>query len=255
MPAIMRKPNEQPITAARGVGLAFLPTTLVNFAAALSGPRLIARFGSGTVLIISLATSLTGFCGLARIAPDSGFWPGLVNVAHQIGSSPGLAVLISVAAPGADHLRLSAVTGISARAVCKPLSTLDLHPVRCHHSVMTVQSPTPFPGPVPSGPAAGEMQIAFDRMELGTILTLYGRMVAAGEWRDYGMSFLRDRAVFSVFRRTTENPLYRIEKRPALRNRQGMYAVLGPDGQTLKRGQDLGTVLRVLERKLIRSVD
>lgn len=98
-------------------------------------------------------------------------------------------------------------------------------------------------------------QTAFDRRELGLILGLYGRMVAAGEWRDYGISNLREVAVFSVFRRTAEHPLYRIEKRPRLRNRQGMYAVIGMDGQILKRGADLKTVLRVLERKLIRAVE
>ena len=95
----------------------------------------------------------------------------------------------------------------------------------------------------------------FHRTELTVILSLYGRMVAAGEWRDYGISSLRDLAVFAVFRRTAENPLYRIEKRPKLRGRQGEYAVVGMDGQVLKRGHDLKTVLRVLERKLIRSVD
>lgn len=98
-------------------------------------------------------------------------------------------------------------------------------------------------------------QIAFDRRELGVILSLYGRMVAAGEWRDYGISCLREVAVFSIFRRTAEHPLYRIEKRPRLRQRQGQYAVIGPDGQVLKRGHDLAMVLRVLERKLIRAVD
>ena len=87
------------------------------------------------------------------------------------------------------------------------------------------------------------------------ILSLYGRMVAAGEWRDYGISCLKEVAVFSVFRRTAENPLYRIEKRPKLRGKQGMYAVIGIDGQVLRRGQDLKTVLRVLERKLIRAVE
>ena len=115
---------------------------------------------------------------------------------------------------------------------------------------MTIQGTTPFHKnqPIPE-------QVAFDRRELAVILGLYGRMVSAGEWRDYGMSFLKDVAVFSVFRRTAENPLYRIEKRPKLRNRQGMYAVIGMDGQVLKRGQDLRSVLRVLERKLIRAVD
>ncbi|WP_102110303.1 DUF2794 domain-containing protein [Oceaniglobus roseus] len=115
---------------------------------------------------------------------------------------------------------------------------------------MTVLTPTPFPG----RPDPNE-RVAFDRRELGEILTLYGRMVAAGEWRDYGMSFLKDVAVFSVFRRTAENPIYRIEKRPKLRGRQGMYAVIGMDGQILKRGGELRTVLRVLERKLIRAVE
>lgn len=86
-------------------------------------------------------------------------------------------------------------------------------------------------------------------------MSLYGQMVAAGEWRDYGISCLKDLAVFSVFKRTAENPLYRIEKRPKLRNKQGQYSVVGVDGQILKRGNDLRTVLRVLERKLIRAVD
>ena len=97
-------------------------------------------------------------------------------------------------------------------------------------------------------------QVAFHRTELAVILSLYGRMVAAGEWRDYGISCLREVAVFSVFRRSAENPLYRIEKRPKLRDKQGLYAVIGMDGQILRRGHDLKTVLRVLERKLIRSV-
>ena len=114
---------------------------------------------------------------------------------------------------------------------------------------MTVQTPNQFP----ASPVAD--QVAFDRAELSAILTLYGRMVAAGEWRDYAMSFLRDVAVFSVFRRAAEFPLYRIEKRPKLRARQGMYSVVGMDGQILKRGHDLPTVLRVLERKLIRPVE
>ena len=98
-------------------------------------------------------------------------------------------------------------------------------------------------------------QVSFHRTELSVILSLYGRFVAAGEWRDYGISSLRDVAVFSVFRRTAENPLYRIEKRPKLRDKQGIYAVVGMDGQIMRRGHDLRTVLRVLERKLIRAVD
>lgn len=115
---------------------------------------------------------------------------------------------------------------------------------------MTVQPPTPFQSAAPP-----PEQVAFNRAELGVILGLYGRMVAAGEWRDYAMSFLRDMAVFSVFRRAAEHPLYRIEKHPRLRQRQGMYVVIGMDGQILKRGHDLPAVLRILERKLIRPVD
>ena len=109
--------------------------------------------------------------------------------------------------------------------------------------------------PVPLTPHAIPDQVAFHRTELGPILSLYGRMVAAGEWRDYGISCLREVAVFSVFRRTAENPLYRIEKRPKLRLKQGQYAVIGMEGQVLKRCNDLGQVLRVLERRLIRVVE
>lgn len=98
-------------------------------------------------------------------------------------------------------------------------------------------------------------RISFHRTELAPILSLYGRMVAAGEWRDYGISALRDVAIFAVFRRSAEMPLYRIEKRPALRLRQGQFAVVTGEGQVLKRGDDLRQVLRVLERKLIRLVD
>ncbi|MCX7565702.1 DUF2794 domain-containing protein [Sulfitobacter sp. F26169L] len=107
-------------------------------------------------------------------------------------------------------------------------------------------------GGIHPGPAE---QVAFHRTELSVILSLYGRMVAAGEWRDYGISCLREVAVFAVFRRTAEHPLYRIEKRPKLRMKQGLYAVIGANGQVIKRGHDLKSVLRVLERKLIRVVD
>ena len=108
---------------------------------------------------------------------------------------------------------------------------------------------------VNAAPQKAVEQVAFHRTELSVILSLYGRMVAAGEWRDYGISCLREVAVFSVFRRTAEMPLYRIEKRPKLRTKQGEYSVVGLNGQILKRGHDLKSVLRVLERKLIRAVD
>jgi hypothetical protein len=115
---------------------------------------------------------------------------------------------------------------------------------------MTVLTPTPFPTPSPL-----PERVSFDRRELGVILSVYGRMVAAGEWRDYGIAALPDLAVFSIFRRTAEHPLYRVEKRPKLRARQGMYAVIGEGGQVLRRGHELDVVLRVLERKLIRPVN
>ena len=113
---------------------------------------------------------------------------------------------------------------------------------------MTAHTPIPFV-------QKGQEQVAFHRTELAPILSVYGRMVATGEWRDYGISSLAGLAVFSIFRRTAEHPVYRIEKRPKLRLRQGQYAVVGMDGRILKRGNDLRQVLRVLERKLIRSVD
>ena len=115
---------------------------------------------------------------------------------------------------------------------------------------MNMEAPLPFP----QGRSEVEI-VAFQRQELSVILRLYGMMVAAGEWRDYGISHGREAAVFSIFRRSAETPLYRIEKRPKLRGRQGMYAVLGMDGYILRRGPDLAQVLRVLEQKLIRPVE
>lgn len=98
-------------------------------------------------------------------------------------------------------------------------------------------------------------EVAFDRRELSLILRVYGRMVAAGEWRDYGISHLRDMAVFSIFRRSAETPLYRIEKHPRLRERQGQYAVLSAEGRVLRRGADLEAVLKVLEKRRLQAVD
>lgn len=105
-----------------------------------------------------------------------------------------------------------------------------------------------------SGPARRGPEVRFERRELDQILSVYGRMVAAGEWRDYAIDFTPDAAVFSAFRRTSEVPLYRIEKRPALRTRQGQFAVIGAAGQILKRGHDLRTVLRYFDRKLLKAV-
>ena len=97
-------------------------------------------------------------------------------------------------------------------------------------------------------------QVRYDRRELNRILNIYGRMVAAGEWRDYAIDFGDDAAVFSIFRRTSEMPLYRVEKRPELRNRQGMYAVIDAGGRILKRGHELENVLRVFDRKLLKAL-
>ena len=93
-------------------------------------------------------------------------------------------------------------------------------------------------------------QVVFSRVELMEILSLYGRMVAAGEWRDYAMDFGAQKAVFSVFRRATEFPLYTIEKNPQLARKQGAYSVVAPNGLILKRGPDLKRVLEVLDKKL-----
>lgn len=97
-------------------------------------------------------------------------------------------------------------------------------------------------------------QVGFDRIELTQILNLYGRMVAAGNWRDYAIDLGRDAAVFSAFRRATERPEYRIEKRPDLRTKQGMWILIGEGGAILKRGHDLGPVLAPVERKLMKLV-
>ena len=92
--------------------------------------------------------------------------------------------------------------------------------------------------------------ISFDRRELSEILNVYGRMVAAGEWRDYAIDMLKDRAVFSIFRRTSEMPLFRIEKNPKLARRQGAFSVQAAGGLVMKRGHELGTVLKVFDKAL-----
>lgn len=92
--------------------------------------------------------------------------------------------------------------------------------------------------------------VTFNRLELNRILNLYGRMVADGEWRDYAIDFLKDRAVFSIFRRSSEVPLYRIEKDPRLARKQGAYSVIAASGQILRRGHELERVLLVIDRKL-----
>ena len=109
---------------------------------------------------------------------------------------------------------------------------------------------TPFPGAAPRTAA----QIGFDRIELTRILDLYGRMVAAGHWRDYAIELGQEAAIFAAFRRAAERPEYRIEKRPALRHRQGQWVLLGEHGVVLKRGHELAPVLAPVERRLLKIV-
>jgi hypothetical protein len=109
-------------------------------------------------------------------------------------------------------------------------------------------------GSAPQGTSGGwragiPSRISFDRRELDQILRVYGRKVADGEWRDYAIDALREKAVFSVFRRSSEMPLYRIEKQPKNARRQGAYSIVAATGLILKRGHDLAQVLRALDRK------
>ena len=97
-------------------------------------------------------------------------------------------------------------------------------------------------------------RISFDRQELNRILAIYGRMVAAGEWRDYALDFLEEAAVFSIFRRASEMPLFRVEKCPRLRGKQGQYAVIAAGGLVLKRGPDLAQLLRIFDKKLLKAM-
>ena len=108
----------------------------------------------------------------------------------------------------------------------------------------------PSESPAADRNTAASVLVTFNRLELNRILNLYGRMVAAGEWRDYAIDFLKDRAVFSVFRRASEVPIYRIEKDPRLARKQGVYSVISASGMILRRGHELERVLLVIDRKL-----
>lgn len=118
------------------------------------------------------------------------------------------------------------------------MSESDFPPSQPAGSVLT------FPSP------ARTTAVTFDRRELSELLNLYGRMVAAGEWRDYAIDFLKDKAQFSVFRRSSEMPLYRIVKDPALARKQGAYSVVAATGLIMKRGPELSRVLKVLDKQL-----
>ena len=121
----------------------------------------------------------------------------------------------------------------------------DGEPIQLH-----LRRPGPAPSVAKSGSAQGAPQtVAFNRQELSAILNVYGRMVAAGEWRDYAMDFDRESATFSVYRRASEVPLYRIEKTPKLARKQGAYAVITAAGLILKRGHELTRVLAIFDKR------
>ena len=96
--------------------------------------------------------------------------------------------------------------------------------------------------------------VVFNRKELELILRIYGRMVASGQWRDYGISMLHDVSIFSIYKHASEHPIYRVEKKPQMLKKQGMYSVIAFDGRILKRGHELGSVLKFFEAKLIRAI-
>jgi hypothetical protein len=106
-----------------------------------------------------------------------------------------------------------------------------------------------------SAPQPSAAVVFFERRELEQLLRVYGRMVAAGEWRDYAIDGLKEAAVFSVFRHSSESPLYRVEKRPALARRQGAWSVIGQGGLILKRGHELGQVLTLFDKGRFAVVD
>jgi hypothetical protein len=114
----------------------------------------------------------------------------------------------------------------------------------------------PHPPAHPSQTSSSARSVVFfERPELTRLLGLYGRMVAAGEWRDYAIDGLSDHAVFSVYRRSSEQPLYRIEKRPDLARRQGVWSVVGQGGIIMRRGHELEQVLKVFDTRKFRVVE
>lgn len=132
-----------------------------------------------------------------------------------------------------------------------PLSETEpirLHPRAAHAGEGEPKAAIPAQASASTGPS--QPTTTFNRRELNEILAVYGRKVAAGEWRDYALDFGKEKAVFSVFRRSSEVPLYRIEKNPKLARKQGAYSVVTATGLILKRGHELGRVLDVLEKRV-----
>ncbi len=137
------------------------------------------------------------------------------------------------------------MVSMGAKALVKPVRAF-------HYWRMAVDSNIV---PFPVRARTADNIVSFDRKELNVILSKYGQLVAAGEWRDYALNMTPDAAVFSVFRRTGENPAYRIEKRPKNAARQGQYAIVGSDGRIEKRGHDLRLALRIFDRKLLKLTE
>ena len=117
------------------------------------------------------------------------------------------------------------------------------------------QPPTGFATSGAGGGSVSQSMVFFDRSELNQLMQLYGRMVSAGEWRDYAIDGLADSAVFSVFRRASESPFYRIEKRPELARRQGAWSIIGQGGLVLRRGHELSQVLKLFDSRRFKVVD
>lgn len=138
---------------------------------------------------------------------------------------------------------------LQSRSTHRPQGDVILLPVSCEIAAHASVKPAKASNRAPA-------QVAFDRRELSEILKIYGRRVAEGEWRDYAMDFQKDRAVFSIFKRTSEMPVYRVEKDPRLARKQGAYAVVNANGMILKRGHELRQVLKALEpRRHLKIVD
>ena len=156
-----------------------------------------------------------------------------------------------------ERLELRSRAGHAGASIVKLAATgearlSDIEPIvfRLRATVVQSTNATPAGGTHFQGHTPVPLITRFDRLELRAILNLYGRMVAAGEWRDYAMDFLKEKAVFSVYRRSSEFPLYRIEKVPKLARKQGAYSVVAATGLILKRGHELHRVLAVLDRRL-----
>ncbi|WP_414832546.1 DUF2794 domain-containing protein [Afifella sp. YEN Y35] len=149
-----------------------------------------------------------------------------------------------------DGSRAALRTGFAAHSSEKTSGHSSMHPGGHSSTHSGAQSGTHAGGK----PGANKALVAFHRTELDVILRVYGRRVAEGEWRDYAIDHLADRAIFSIFRRASEMPLYKVEKVPALARKQGAYRVVATGGTILKRGHDLAQVLKILDKPKLKLV-